>query len=283
MAAIIFSLNSFKKPNPNTTLNDFQSLGCYQYDTKYGSIRALGVCGATKICAQRTSQSDCETTSPVAGYCAWSVDPNGNGTCGPGQSLLNAPSCAVTCNTNTDCHNVASIACDPQTNPCLVGYCQNGFCQGGQTCDPTSKTCTPSPSFDPAYPINTQMSEGKLGFCLGGVPPTICSGASSICNTTGDNNGCCDACDANDPDCSNPGGTITKPSCMCTGSNWVTIPICGGSASMVTNLAYMQAFKSQWAPTPTPLVVTILTGIGVLMMLVTLVWYVLYLIKHGKK
>lgn len=266
----------------NNGLNFYQSIGCYQYNTKNGTIRAIGICGATKICASRTNKTSCEAPNPVGKYCQWTETSGGNYSCVPGQHFTNGTQCGLTCSSDKDCITVNSVNCDPKTNPCLSGYCQDGKCQGGQKCDQATKQCSPSVSFDPNFPIKKQMEQGRLGFCLQGMPPTPCPGASSVCSVIGEN-GCCDKCDDNDPSCDDMGGRVVNSSCMCTGNNWVTIPMCGGISSILSMLSYMKVNSSQWVPQKTPLIIYVITGIGLVMFLITLVWYVFYLIKHGKK
>jgi len=264
----------------NKSVGSFQSVGCFQYNTKSGTIRSLGICGAMQNCAPRPDQTSCEAPNPVKGYCQWL-----NGTCVPGQHFTNGTQCGMTCSTDGDCHSVSPVSCDPVNNPCLVGYCQNGKCQGGQTCDQTTKQCTPPISYDPKFPISQQMDQGRLGFCLGGMPPIPCPGTASICSPAGDDdNGCCPVCQDNDPSCSDMTGGISQSSCLCKGGkDWVTISMCGGISPILSMLSYMQINTKKWVPQKTPLVIYIVTGIGIVIFLVTLVWYVFYLIKHGKK
>ena len=206
---------------------------------------------------------------------------------------MGVSSCCPGCTKDSECHPVSSQTC---TTPdeCMTGNCDftTGKCVD-QTCDKTTNSCTPCPSSDPKFPILQQLQEGKLGFCKTGIPSTQCPTAALICQiqpaSAGKAGGACVACGADNTFCTNSGGTDawydvnTQDTCMCTGSDWVTIPVCAPPASIVANLAYLSAIKNSWAPRKTPLVIYLIVGLGLIMFLITLVWYVFYLIKHGKK
>ena len=262
----------------NTNLSQFRAIGCYQYHTKTGSIRTLGVCGINQECAASTDSKSCAAITPV-GICQWDKQ---NSQCTAGPLVTDAASCCAPCTKDSDCHSIAAKSCKVPSD-CLVGDCVNGTCVD-QTCNTVSNTCTPCPSVDPKFPVLEELKEGKLGFCMKGFPSTNCPASSRICRATTDNvPGACTACATTDDSCVNPGGISSIGNCLCTGSDWVTVPICGTASTLITNLAYMQAVKNLWAPSKTPLVIYIITGLGILMLVISLIWYVIYLIKHGKK
>jgi len=259
-------------------IQKYTSIGCYQYHIPTGSIRTLGVCGVTDICNTYKTKDTCEKGNGVKNFCFW----NGK-TCGAGKASVAADSCCRVCKKDADCQS-SDTTCS-NDGDCPVGSCVNGKCQD-QKCDSVSGTCTPCPSSNPKFSLGEQIQKGNIGFCLAGDPPSACPTASLLCQTT-DQGGACKACASNDQSCINPGGTHIISNCMCNntsanGNGWITNPVCGSADSIVIMLSYLNQIKDTWVPEKTPIIVWIITGLGILSILIVLIWYVRYLIKKGK-
>lgn len=268
--------------------------GCFQYHWPTGSIRSIGICGVQKICSSETQNSK-QTCGTGKGenICSW------NGlSCGASTRLTDATSCAPSCTPSSTNPYGAKNECHPKSEPCTkdsecpAGTCVSGQCQY-QTCDSKTWTCSPSPTYSPNYPIYDQLVGGKLGFCLGGIPTQPCSVAPIVCtakNADG-TGGACDPCDADDPECTNPNGTYNKNKlCMCvnpagnSGSKgWATYPMCGTSTELVSWILYMKQLSGNWTPQETPTTTYIIGGLSILLFIITMIWYINYLIKYGKK
>jgi hypothetical protein len=147
--------------------------------------------------------------------------------------------------------------------------------------------CTPCPSIDPRYSIRQQTLDGKLAFCLGTNPVSTCGNAGDICqiyNPVDGTGGACLACDANDSNCTNPGGNIqTKSTCMCSGDDWLNLSLCASAPDLAMALEYMISISDEWVPMKTPIFVYIIGFISILILLISLIWYIRYLIKNAKK
>lgn len=261
--------------------------GCYQFNSKTGSIKFLGVCGVAEKCSVAQNATDCKAMTPK-NICSW----DGN-KCIPGPLVMNSSNCCPGCKKTSDCNTVSSQKCTTDSQ-CWSGKCNmkcpdgNGMCCSDQTCDSNTGSCTPCPSLDPAFPIYKQFTEGKLGFCSSSLGSSTCGAASLICNarptTSGGAGGACTACEPDDSFCTSTlGNDDYVGSCICTGSDWITMSVCASPSALITNLAYMSAIKNQWVPQKTPLVIYIIVGIGAFMFFVTLLWYIRYLFNHAGK
>ena len=231
------------------------SIGCYQYNINTEDIRFLKTCGAN------SSGSCCATKDPKVSLCIKDDD------------CLSKK----VCYTSEECDNGPCIknGSDPQVE-CAAG--DTCFCQG-QTCDnkgdnPTF-TCNPCPS--PEVSISDQIK--SLSICTGGYPLSTCSVSGLICQPKSqDNNGfvhgACQTCDelGSDPE-----------TCAKTGSNWITTAVCNDGLTLVTALENMRQYKDNWVPKSVPLLSWMVVVIGIIGFLLTSIWYIKYLIKHGKK
>lgn len=272
----------FKQHDYNFHAN--RAVGCYQYHVPSGAIRTMGVCGVEKKCSP-LNEEQCNAQTPQ-GLCQWNSHEK---RCTAGSLVTNAQSCSSSCTTNADCNTIDKVACSTPSD-CKVGNCVNGTCMS-QTCDPNTKTCIPTVPSNPEWKVLDQIENGKIGFCLGDGMGTTCDATTLICDVT-TNGGACEACNANDQSCLSPGNEIsTVANCMCTNlyglnkntTGWITLPICQPADSFLTTISYMNSISNNWVPQKTPLVITVLMWLGIILFFLTLVWYVIYLIKHGKK
>jgi hypothetical protein len=262
--------------------------GCVQYDTVTGSIRTIGVCAVQDVCSSQTK--DTCGTGAGAKICYWD-----NVSCIPSQIITSSLSCSTQCTPDSNNPYGAKNECHPFSSPCTTDeQCSTGTCDNGQcsyqTCNVNSGTCSPTPTYDTNYSLKQQLLSGSLGFCLGGIPSQACPVASSICTATNSDGtgGACTACDSNDLQCTSPDQVINQNSnCLCVnpagnGTKWVTYAMCATSTDLALLLLYMRNVKTDWAPMKTSIIVYILFGISILLFIITLIWYVEYLLEHVK-
>lgn len=259
-AAIAQSQKQRSDKVAQSVFENFQAIGCYQYHTKTGTIRSLGICGDP--CASQ-SQQTCQNKR----ICKWD---NVNNVCVQDDSK----SCCKSCQSDTDC-NSSNKTCTKDSD-CLLGYCTNGKCPNSLCLIDGTCNCP-----DLTSPILSQMQNGDLGFC---GPNGVCTAASFICkaqNADG-TGGACKPCN-NNSYCTDPTGQDTDPTCICTDSDWLNVPICASIDDAIIILDNMAVNIDKWQPSGLPLtfkIIMILSGVSILMVVL---WYLYYLVKHARK
>jgi hypothetical protein len=254
----------------NANLGKFLPKGCYQYSMSTGSIRTLGVCGATRGCKAISDKDTCQKNV----QCDWDDTTK----CTDNYS----GSCTLPCKTDTDCLSDK----DCSASSCPGGNCVSNRCQT-QTCDTNTGYCTvPSPGTEN---ISDMINKGKINFCTTGLTTSVCEYATNICypKKSDGSGGACDACDSTDTACTNPSGVLNfTASCLCQNgdkTDWITIPICSSVDSMIITLNYMSVLADTWKPPTTPLPLQIIFWLSIAGFILTFIWYILYLVKHAKK
>ena len=231
------------------------SIGCYQYNIHTGEIKFLKTCGAN------ATGSCCATKDPKVSLCTKDDD------------CLSKKSCT----TSEDCDDGSCIK-DGSDPPAECSAGDTCFCQG-QTCDnkgdnPTF-TCIPCPA--PEVSIVDQIK--SLSICTGGYPLSSCSVSGLICQVQAKDkdgfvHGACQSCDdpGADPD-----------TCAESSQEWLTTAVCNDGLTLVTALENMRQYQDDWVPQSVPLISWVFVVLGIIGFVLTAVWYIRYLIKHGKK
>ena len=251
-------------------------MGCYQYNSKSGAIRSLGICGLRELCEQNDSESNCNGVANK--ICSWDTNSK---TCRVSNLIKNNPNgCNQTCKQNSDCIIKTNKSCSTDGD-CKTGSCVSGYCEIKRNCN--DNVCDPF-VYSPDYSLLSQVQGGNVPFCQGsnasaGVSQ-VCGVASMWCTST-KNNGLCKPCTDNN-DC-NGSGTNLSANCYCDGNDWVTVRICSGPSSFLSNLLWLHSTIPQWKPSKTPTIVYIIGGISAIMILALFVWYIVYLVKHVRK
>lgn len=286
-----FDHNIWKKTgSPQIIANRYS--GCYQVNTISGVVKQLGVCGVASYCDSMT-QSACEASDKLTNVCTWNdhgkCDDKGvcTGTCDIGPRILSTSDCCKTCDPTkkgVDCGSgVQGQSCKAEDD-CMQSKCVNGKCAPTVgTCNVVSLTCENCPSIDPDNPIDKQLQSGELGFCMGSDPPMPCVGASQICM---DKNlgGACPSKTCTDDNDSDQNVMCDRDSKGANGkNNWIMNTSCGSGNDLMMLIDLMNYKSDLWVPQETPLVTKIIFFISVVALILTLIWYVLYLVKQSKK
>ena len=256
----------FWKKNSSPKDHAQASIGCYQYNLHGGGdIRFLKACGASQTgscCAPHNPFSDSpdspDPPAPSGGLCLNDID-----------CLSNKG-----CKTNENCPQGSCI--NSSGNSC-IGTDTSCYCQG-QKCDSTGSnptfTCLPCPS--PVGSIEEQIK--SLSICTGGYPLSTCPVSGLICQIkTKDKDGVHGAC----PSCDEEGHD--PETCAKTDDGWLTTAVCNDGLSLVTALENMRQYQDNWVPQSVPVITWVIVVIGIVSFVLTGVWYIKYLIQHGKK
>lgn len=245
--------------------------GCIQYNTKTGIFRVLGFCGDA-------NNKECNSLSDGS-WC--SKDQTGN-IIDIRQQINTSNSCSKTCNVDNDCNVKPN---NSLSNPCPVNFTLSS---DGTICNPPSDfsfkckdgACSPNPVYSTNFDIVDQVNWGTSSFCYtDGYTNYPCPiVADNYCITCSTNSQY--AC-VND-DCEN-GNILQSSSCVCQGEDWITQPVCITTLDVIHVLSLMNKNIDVWSVPKTPATVYLITGLGILLLIVTFIWYIKYLITYGKK
>lgn len=185
-------------------------------------------------------------------------------------------------NENTGCYQINVV-----TNE-VVGPCRCGFKIPDQ---PQWDKCG---NYD--YGKSAYLQVGTLPFCKKNPDNSIsvCSYTEGACKSYNKDiidSGSCEIgkcqsifCDknSNDKSCKwvddsykSPDGSLNP--------NVKSFAICIDPSDFVLQMLHFNDTSSDWMPTPTPPLITLISIIGVLLMAITLIWYVLFLIRQERK
>lgn len=179
--------------------------------------------------------------------------------------------------------------------PCKCGFKipynpdDNGYSRWPSDCQGTDSNGKKIP-YDSGSEYKDQVA--NLPFCK-----TNGDGSISVCSYT---EGACTAYDKDDPG----SGSCEVGKCdskFCTQSpndkscKWqnetdptakepiTSMAVCMDPSDFVLQMLHFNDTSSDWMPTPTPPLITLISIIGVLLMAITLIWYVLFLIRQERK
>lgn len=176
------------------------------------------------------------------------------------------------CTKDSDCDNTNTKPCKTDGDCMTTCNTTTGFCNG-QTCDQNTGSCSPCPL--PDRSLHDQAKD--LAFCLGGDVSAPCPMAKLACaayDPKTNSGGTCQSCEDASSD---------SKTCFKTSKSYITIPVCGNADSLIILLSHMFKYKDSWAPTPTPITGKILMILSIIGFIVTIIWYIIYLIKNAKR
>ena len=178
------------------------------------------------------------------------------------------------------CYQVDSTTGDLITGPCNCAFDFNTD-DGVGTC--SDKIVLSNTNTD----LKKLITDNKPSFCTH-LPNNMivpCSYASYACNAYKKNNPLAGSCTIGK--CTNPSGENDPNSGKwqddLSNDNIQGIPVCLSSQQYVMELFDLNDQSVDWVPTPTPPLIVIITIIGILMILLTVVWYILFLIRQERK
>ena len=179
--------------------------------------------------------------------------------------------------------------------PCKCGFkipynpSDQGYSRWPSDCQGVDSKGTKIP-YDPQNEYKDQVA--NLPFCKTNGDSSI-----SVCSYT---EGACTAYDKDDPGsgscevgkCDSKFCTQSPNDKSCkwqnetdpTAENPITsMAVCMDPSDFVLQMLHFNDTSSDWMPTPTPPLITLISIIGVLLMAITLIWYVLFLIRQERK
>jgi hypothetical protein len=179
--------------------------------------------------------------------------------------------------------------------PCKCGFTipynsdDQGYSKWPSDCEGTDSEGKKIP-YDSQKTYKDQVS--KLPFCTTNADNSIsvCSyteGACSAYDSTDPGSGSCEVgkCDSkfctqspNDKSCkwqNETDPTAKKPI--------TSMAVCMDPSDFVLQMLHFNDTSSDWMPTPTPPLIILISIIGVLLMAITLIWYILFLIRKERK
>jgi hypothetical protein len=286
-------MNKFK----NIGTSSIYQQGCVQYNTLTGSVRMLGMCG--QVDCTSLSQQNCNTSDNP--YCSWDKNTNScinssiqgddctkscnndndckikaiNQNCPKGLAVNNSDGyCYQTCTKDSDCPN------DKNNNQ---GTCSNGICNSNYKYCNDSGVCSPDFVDGTKISFKDQVNWGMSYFSkVSGQTTQTCPIAQLYCSN-------CEKCAVGNSTCQNT-TIVQNQSCTCSdinkdtkNDNWITYPMGQiDTLDVITMMNYLDENKEIWVTIETPLVVKIISWIGIILMILTLIWYIQYLIRHAK-
>ena len=245
--------------------------GCVQYNTKTGIFRVLGFCGGAnnKECNSLSDGSWC--TKDVTGNI---IDIR--------QQINTSNTCSKTCVVDNDCNVKPN---NSLSNPCPDNF---NISSDGTMCNPPSDfsfkckdgACSPNPVYSTNFNIVDQVNWGTSSFCYtdgySNYPCPIVADNYCIACSTNSQYACVNA------ECEK-GNLVQSSSCVCQGEDWNTQPVCITTLDVIHVLSLMNKNIDIWSVPKTPITVYLITGLGILLLIVTFIWYIKYLITQGKK
>ena len=179
--------------------------------------------------------------------------------------------------------------------PCKCGFkipynpSEKGYSRWPSDCQGVDSNGTKIP-YDPQNEYKDQVA--NLPFCKTNGDSSI-----SVCSYT---EGACTAYDKDDPGsgscevgkCDSKFCTQSPNDKSCkwqnetdpTADNPITsMAVCMDPSDFVLQMLHFNDTSSDWMPTPTPPLIILISIIGVLLMAITLIWYVLFLIRQERK
>jgi len=245
--------------------------GCVQYNIQTGVVRLLGFCGST-------NNTQCNSLADGS----WCVkDATGN-IIDIRQQINSSNTCSKTCSVDNDCNVKPNSSL---SNPCPPNFT---ISTDGTICKPPSDVvfkcndgaCSPNPVYSTNFNAIDQVNWGTSSFCYTdgytNYPCPII--ADDYCIQCTENT----QYECQSYECEN-GNLVQASSCVCKGDNWNTQPICMTTLDVIHVLSLMNKNIDIWSPPKTPVTVYIITGLGILLLLITFIWYIKYLITHSKK
>lgn len=131
------------------------------------------------------------------------------------------------------------------------------------------------------------ITDNKPSFCTR-LPNNMvvpCKYASNACAAYQSGNPLSGSCTVGQ--CKNPSGENDPNSGKwqddLSNNNIEGIPVCISTSQYVMELFDLNDQSVDWVPTPTPPLIIIITIIGILMILLTVLWYILFLIRQERK
>jgi hypothetical protein len=179
------------------------------------------------------------------------------------------------------CYQVDITTGDLIAGPCNCAFDFSNDDHGVGTC--SDKIVLSTKNTD----LKKLITDNKPSFCTR-LPNNMvvpCKYASNACAAYQSGNPLSGSCTVGQ--CKNPSGENDPNSGKwqddLSNNNIEGIPVCISTSQYVMELFDLNDQSVDWVPTPTPPLIIIITIIGILMILLTVLWYIIFLIRQERK
>jgi hypothetical protein len=132
--------------------------------------------------------------------------------------------------------------------------------------------------YDPTKPLSSQIAGANFCYQKGPeYPAEPCQIAQLACE-----DGISGSCQIGSCRYPSPSGNNSNNTWKGDGKGIMSYPLCVSPRDLVFYLIDLNSKAANWEPTPTPPLIYLVTSIGAILMLITIIWYVLFLIKKEK-